>query len=208
MTYKEFIEENTEAANKVDITKLQNVYTILEGQKIKLDSATMPEERKEVIDFCIICIKENKQRLRTHFTRQHPIKGPWYGAPPVTLRLLNEYTDLYNRANGIQEDEINAKKDNPYPEIFPDNFSFWLFESLHETYKDSDNQLADYSFIYRKMWDLGHILEYQKPEMFRKWIRKEPYNIILGDKFKTLDRCTTASKENNFNLTFDLVEKL
>lgn len=106
------------------------------------------------------------------------------------------------------EPQPKPKNENPYPEIFPDVFSFTLFERLHNDYKDSNNLLADYSFIYRKMWDLGHILNYQKPEMFKDWLSKEPYKIVLGNKFKTLDHCKTDSKENNFNLTFDLIEKL
>lgn len=110
--------------------------------------------------------------------------------------------------NNEPQRETDKKKENPYPEIFPNVFSFMLFECLHNHYKDSNNLLADYSFVYRKMWDLGHILEYQKSEMFRDWISKEPYEIVVGSKFKTLDRCKTDSKENNFNLTFDLVEKL
>ena len=106
------------------------------------------------------------------------------------------------------QQEPNKKKENPYPEIFKNAFSFRLFERLHMDYKDSNSLLADYSFIYRKMCEKKHIVEYQKPEMFRDWLSKEPYEIILDNKFKTLDRCKTDTKERNFKLTLDLMEKI
>lgn len=110
--------------------------------------------------------------------------------------------------NSITENISETQnKDNPYPQIFPDKFSFKLFERLHSNYKDSHTLLADYSFIYRKMYSLNHILEHLKPEMFRNWLSKEPYSIIIGSKFKTLNRCSTDEKESNFNIVFELVSK-
>lgn len=104
------------------------------------------------------------------------------------------------------DNEIQVLK-NPYPQIFPDAFSYRLFERLHNDYKNSTNLLADFSFIYRKMYELEHIVRYQKPEMFRDWLSKEPFNVILDNKFKTLDRCKTHTKETNFNTVIELVRK-
>lgn len=123
------------------------------------------------------------------------------------LQLIkNNETQLSNDDN---LDEVIDIKENSYPEIFPDEFSFQLFKRLHENYKDSNTPLADFSFIYRKMYgDNGkYIRQYQKPEMFRSWLSNEPFNIILDNKFKTLDRCKTDAKEDNFSIIIELVRK-
>ena len=52
------------------------------------------------------------------------------------------------------------------------------------------------------------ILKHQKPEIFREWLSKEPFEIVIGSPFKTLDRCITDDKDTNFNTTFELVREL
>ncbi|SIS36523.1 hypothetical protein SAMN05421768_105349 [Chryseobacterium joostei] len=84
--------------------------------------------------------------------------------------------------------------DNPYPHIFQDIKAFQFFELLHQNYKNSNKALADYSFIYRKMYEENLILETFKPEMFRSWIAKEPYSKDSLDKIKTLSNCSTSDK--------------
>lgn len=162
-------------------------------------------------------ISDFKMKLESCFYCEIPEKGN------LDIDFLNELlNDLFIKSaifDGLKyqlkqlapsepQQETKKKIKNPYPEIFPDVFSFMLFERLHKDYKDSNNLLADYSFIYRKLWELDHIVEYQKPEMFREWLSREPYEIILPSKFKTLDNCKTKSKEDNFKLTLDLMEKI
>lgn len=128
---------------------------------------------------------------------------------------LNLLRDLENEKpfQDLKEndlDEVSNKIKNPYPEIFPNVFSFQLFKRLYENYKDSNTLLADFSFIYRKMYgdDGEFILKHQKPEIFREWLSKEPFEIVIGSPFKTLDRCITDDKDTNFNTTFELVREL
>lgn len=132
---------------------------------------------------------ENKQR---HYEREH---------------FIEKENKLLQQSKEEKSDEGSNKIENPYPEIFPDAFSFQLFNRLYENYKDSNNPLADFSFIYRKMYSLNYILEYQKPEMFKSWLSKEPFGIILDSKFKTLDRCRTDAKADNFSIIIELVRK-
>ena len=39
---------------------------------------------------------------------------------------------------------------------------------------------------------------HQKPEVFREWLSKEPYEVVLDNKFKTLNYCNTSEKENGY----------
>lgn len=100
---------------------------------------------------------------------------------------------------GINNSSVNfEKKVNPHPQVFSDSKAFELFEKLHETYKATKYPIADYSFIYRMMFDDGYILESFRPQMFINWISKEPYNIEL-DKIKTISSCKTDSKIQTYN---------
>lgn len=93
---------------------------------------------------------------------------------------------------------------NPYSHIFKNLEAYKLFEKLYVTFKDSSFILADFSFIYRKMYSEGYILETFKSEMFVRWIGGEPYYISL-DKTKTLTNCTTKSKLQTYKTTKELL---
>lgn len=98
--------------------------------------------------------------------------------------------------------------DNPYPGIFEDAFAFRVFERLYDRYKDSNNLLADFSFIYRIMHkEEGMIKEYFRPEMYKSWLSKEPYSIVLEHGLKTLSNCTSKGKVNAFKDSIELVKK-
>lgn len=94
---------------------------------------------------------------------------------------------------------------NPYPQVFPNLKSFQLFQKLFEDFKDSNSKIADFSFIYRKMYDDGYILNHFKPQMFIGWISKEPYCINL-DKIKTLNDCNTNQKVKTYTTTKELMQ--
>ena len=120
--------------------------------------------------------------------------------------LLEFLSEKLKRLEKSQEPEtVNPDMVNPHPGIFKDSKAFRLFEKLHNIYKDSKNLLADYSFIYRMMCEEGYILTSQKPEMFREWLCKEPFNIFLDNKFKALDRCKTDGKLNTYNIAKELI---
>ena len=83
---------------------------------------------------------------------------------------------------------------NSISQIFTNSFGHNFFEDLHLEFKDSNSVLADYSFIYRMMVEDKLIIDYIKPEMFKSWLKQDPFNINLENKLKTLDRCKTSIK--------------
>lgn len=119
------------------------------------------------------------------------------GRVNIILKIDNDILD-FKDANKITEFYIFEKEiiENPYPQIFQSLEGFLLFDSLHKIYKDTDNPLANYSFIYRQLAKDNLIIESCKPEKFREWINSEPYNANVYTKFKTLDKCCTKEKYN------------
>ncbi len=106
------------------------------------------------------------------------------------------------------EEKINTEsRRNPYPEVFISLEAFLLFEKLYHKKKDSSTILADFSFIYRIMEKDGLLQDHQKPEVFRHWLSKEPYKVVLDNKFKTLDNCTTRAKEDSYLDAKQLIQK-
>jgi hypothetical protein len=99
--------------------------------------------------------------------------------------------------------ESNSKPEklvNPYPQVFSGPNAYQLFEKLHDTYKTTKTPLADYSFIYRKMYEEGYILESFRPQMFINWISKVPYERNDLDKIKTIGNCSTDGKIQTYNM--------
>jgi hypothetical protein len=88
---------------------------------------------------------------------------------------------------------------NPYPQVFSSDEAFLLFEKLFTLYKDSNNKLADFSFIYRKMYSDSFIFSHFKQSMFLEWINKAPYEISLP-KIKTINDCFTNDKQITYNI--------
>lgn len=93
---------------------------------------------------------------------------------------------------------------NPYPQVFSNPHAYEFFEKLHEKYKDTKKPLADYSFIYRMMYKDGYILEHFKVTMYRNWLNKH-YEIELYT-LKTIHKCSTDSKIQNYNTIKELLQ--
>lgn len=112
---------------------------------------------------------------------------------PSALVIPENITDIES------EDTVGTleKQINKYPQIFLNPKAYELFEKLHDTYKDTKTPIADYSFIYRVMYDDNYILDSFKPQMFINWLSKH-YEIELS-KVKTKDRCYTESKIQYYN---------
>lgn len=119
------------------------------------------------------------------------------GRVNIALKIDNDILE-FKDANKITELHIFEKEiiENTHPKIFESVEGFLLFESLHMIYKDTDNPLANYSFIYRQLAKDNLIKESFKPEKFREWINSEPYNASVYTKFKTYDKCYTKEKYN------------
>jgi len=123
----------------------------------------------------------------------------------------NEPIEYFQEKRGIfeaVEEKVNTESHiNPYPEVFKSLKAFLLFEKLYHKKKDSLTILADFSFIYRIMEKDGLLQDHQKPEVFRHWLSKEPYKVVLDNKFKTLDNCTTRAKEDSYLDAKQLIQK-
>jgi hypothetical protein len=109
-------------------------------------------------------------------------------------------TDL----EGESTEATPEKAVNPHSQVFSNPNAYELFKKLHETYKDTKTPIADYSFIYRMMYDDGYILDSYKPQMFINWLSKH-YEIELS-KIKTINHCSTDSKIQNYNTLKELLQ--
>lgn len=94
---------------------------------------------------------------------------------------------------------INSKNSaNPHPRIFTSSNAFKLFDSMRKcVVKD----LADYSFIYRKMIEDGLMHDIRDAE-YRKWL-EDNYQVVI-EKTKQLQRCNTGTKTKIYKLLKDL----
>jgi hypothetical protein len=132
--------------------------------------------------------------------------GQYYKAWEIILNNPLIFEPLFEKFFVVKTiDKIEIEVANPHPQVFSNLKSFQLFEKLYFQFKDSNNKMADFSFIYRKMYNDAYILNHYKPQMFIGWINKEPYNISL-DKIKTLNDCSTSQKVNTYTTTKELMQ--
>lgn len=146
---------------------------------IKKVSIKNPNERQ-------INLKNDALSILNYELIQFKIKLSAFGIELVFRDQHIEFIEGTSRQN--PKYNTSAIEINPYPHIFKDSKSYRIFEYLHNQYKNSNTPLADYSFIYGVMYKNRHILEHFKPEMFRRWIENEPFNIDLKSFLKTYDR--------------------
>lgn len=98
-------------------------------------------------------------------------------------------------------------KENPYPQVFVNRKGFLLFDRLYNHKKDSPSPVAEFSFIYRRLWKDGLLHEHQKPEVFRSWLSQEPYSIVIG-KIKPLPEIGYIQiKEEAYSTAKELIEE-
>ncbi|MGI0105984.1 hypothetical protein [Salinimicrobium sp. WS361] len=116
-------------------------------------------------------------------------------AKPIQYFLCSE-----SETEDVDEKESKtAPKLNPYPEVFRSLESYLLFQRLYTSNKNSRTLLADFSFIYRRMYQDGLLQDHQTPEVFRRWLANEPFEIVLDNYLKTLDNCNTKDKEDRYD---------
>lgn len=115
---------------------------------------------------------------------------------------INDGEIHFLKPGEVQYKNLEAKTitENPNPEIFVDLDAYIIFRKLHFIFKDSKYKLADYSFIYRKMYLDQLIHDNCKPEIFRKWINTELHLAEVEPLLKTYDNCKTDIKLNIYNL--------
>jgi hypothetical protein len=116
------------------------------------------------------------------------------------LEYYRDFLEKKTKEEHLQNEDQKIKRETyPFPEVFRNSEAHSLFERLYNSKKDTNNYLADFSFIYRKMYKDDLLQDHQKPEVFRQWLSKEPYKIVLDNKFKTLNNCTTQAKEESYD---------
>lgn len=176
-------EINIESYQKVFNNNLTDKVTLHNVDKNNLDN--LIKSAREIIR--VINVKENQLKIHNNYP------------DPNKDKLVSN-----NQTNSKELDDLK-KLVNPYPQIFSNIASFNLFERLYEQFKDSKNQLADFSFIYRMMFNDGYILSHFKPQMFIDWIDNEPYKISL-DKIKTMRDCSTEQKMRTYSNTKEIIQ--
>lgn len=106
-------------------------------------------------------------------------------------KLAIEFID-----NEINSVSLSKTETNPFPRIFTNVQCFHFFESLKIGVRKG-NELADFSFIYRRMQKDGYILKHVTDSEFRDLLNYD-FKIVI-DKTKLLDYCKTELKESNYN---------
>ena len=113
----------------------------------------------------------------------------------ATYNLYKEFLESKLIEPNDNLNDVDYRQD-----IFANEFAFDLFKNLHERFKDSPSQMANYSYIYRKMVKESLIRDSFKPSQFIDFISLEPYNVDNVDQLKTLDRIGEKNVvRQNFN---------
>ena len=113
--------------------------------------------------------------------------------------VMNKDALDFKKSDKMTELHIKEVVENPHPDIFSNLKGFVLFERLHSVFRNNNQNLADYSFIYRKLVKDGFILDSFKPEKFREWISGERYDIQTDTPLKTLNNCSTQLKKDLYD---------
>lgn len=168
----------------------------------QLFSKNKPLQNLNIINDNIYVLKSNQLEFEMFNNEKNSIIDIQLKFYKKERKFYKHKVELTNREEKIEpcnKSDLKNQPKNPYPSIFKNGQSFKLFALLYEDYKNSNSLLADFSFIYRMMHNQNYINFQIKPEMFKLWLSKEPYCIVLDNGLKTLDRCTTKNKTINFN---------
>lgn len=169
--------------------------------KIVFDNIDKPDSTDSAIMHIVIHKLQNDKYLLEAPIDLYGIGEYYYCISADGILFINSggyTTNTEIKIEPIKQIDI-PKIENPYPQIFTDYNAYKLFDKLHNEFKDNSKHLADYSFIYRMMYNDGFIFSNYKPEMFKDWLSKEPYSIYLDLKLKTLNNCTTPNKVSIYN---------
>ena len=103
----------------------------------------------------------------------------------------NDSVSEYNLQTALNslDDNLTDRIDNPFPNIFKNHDAYLFFERLKENICiDQTTQLADYSYVYRKMLEDKFINDEVSPSSFVSFLDKN-YNIVL-DPLKSWGKLT------------------
>jgi len=125
------------------------------------------------------------------FIETGEIKGlKGYGVIVESIEGLTELNKIEKIKERIKElSNSKTESNDTHPRIFRNESAFKLFEQLKESV---ENELADYSFIFRAMQRDQYIYPDIKTGAFINWLQKN-YDIVIG-KIKLYDYCKTPQK--------------
>lgn len=107
--------------------------------------------------------------------------------------------DNLQTTQNILNEKLEVKKENPYPNIFVNYDAFLFFERLKENIcTDQVTQLADYSFVYRKMFKDKYINYEVLPSSFKTFLEIN-YNIFL-EQLKSWNKLTGKHREKIYDM--------
>jgi len=186
---KNALEAKKDGTNDNIIDEQINNLRVTEGFKLPLDLYTDGEFKGNIGFWDVSKIRDAIREVFEFYSIEKEIED-------------NEPIEYFQKKRGefeAVEEKVNTEPNlNPYPEVFKSLKAFLLFQRLYANKKTSKNLLADFSFIYRRMTSDDLLMAHQKPEVFREWLSKEPYEVVLDNKFKTLNYCNTSGKEEGY----------
>ncbi len=160
------------------------------------DRSENQEDLYKYVDRIVLNNASIKKRL--------PIKKgveEWINSAPLTLTKIEVKKDTKENINPQKSHTNNSQEvKNPHPDIFNNYKAYQLFQNLHDLKKNEVNVLVEYSFIYRIMHNEGLIKERIRPEMFRAWLSKKPFEVETEYKLKTLANCSPKNRIDVYNL--------
>jgi hypothetical protein len=122
-------------------------------------------------------------------------------------KLLNDYSSFLNTSDQKKQHAFENTTDNvtfhsqenPFPRFFSNHKAFLFFERLcDEICKKEKTQLADYSFVFRRLQKDSLIYQDISEKAFREFLSNK-YQVNI-DKLKTLDYSSTGPKETIYNM--------
>lgn len=141
---------------------------------------------RELWDICLLDIEQFiSSDIRQQITYSYARKYEFLEILYREEEILEQPQKLSISDNYKDDNEIN-----PYPRIFPKPKHFELFEHWHNAV--IENELAEYSFIYRQMIMDEFIYDDIKPTEFINWLNNT-YGIAL-DELKQYNNCKGGGK--------------
>lgn len=117
-------------------------------------------------------------------------------------KICNQLLDVYKfeedkqvetKSDSSVETISSEKTINPKPHIFKDGYAYGVFKKYYHAFKDDDNQLANFSFIFHAMQKDGLIHENIKHRIFIDFLAE---NDIYIDRIKTFGTIGKTKEKN------------
>lgn len=197
---------------------------IIEAEDINLDDYRINLETKIETEFRVICeniklrlsyiddkipftsaLKNKISNSKKYLEKQVIRKDSFEALPSKVLQI--SLSELENSLNLIESDQMSSESEI-WENFFTEQIHYFNFKKYISSF--IVDEYTDYSFLYRKMIGKKFIY-YIKHKKFMKWLRKHEFitqrifdKLDSCSSFKTLPKCYSVARENNFNKTFGL----